>query len=78
MKVKVKINNAVIKKVKDAMNEALVETADALLSDLVKSQTMPFGKTQYGKDGKVKYKGGTLQNNQTFPDVSKKEWVRYL
>lgn len=60
MKVKVKINNAVIKKVKDTMNEALVETADALLSDLKKSQTMPFDT-------------GALQNRSTFVDASKKK-----
>ena len=60
MKVKVKINNAVMSKVKNAMNEALVETADALLSDLKKSQTMPFDT-------------GALQNRSTFVDDSKKK-----
>lgn len=48
--------NAYIKKL---MIESLVETADALKSDLQKSQTMPF-------------KEGNLQNKSTFVDDSKK------
>ena len=42
------------------MNDALVETADALKSDLQKSQTMPFDT-------------GELQDRKTFVDDSKKK-----
>lgn len=48
--------NAYVKKL---MQEALVETADALKSDLEQSQTMPFDT-------------GALQNRSTFVDDSKK------
>ena len=61
MKVKVigKINHQGNEYVKKLMKEALVETADALKSDLQKSQTMPFDT-------------GALQNRSTFVDASKK------
>ena len=62
MKVKVtgKINHKGNEYVKKLMKEALVETADALKSDLQKSQTMPFDT-------------GALQNRSTFIDDSKKK-----
>lgn len=62
MKVKVtgKINHKGNEYVKKLMKEALVETADALKSDLQKSQTMPFDT-------------GELQNRSTFIDDSKKK-----
>lgn len=65
MKVKVtsKIDpkgNAYVKKL---MQEALVETADALKSDLEQSQIMPFDT-------------GALQNRSTFIDDSKKKQWR--
>lgn len=62
MKVKVigKINHQGNEYVKKLMKEALVETADALKSDLQKSQTMPFDT-------------GELQNRKTFVDDSKKK-----
>jgi hypothetical protein len=61
MKVKVtgKINHKGNEYIKKLMREALVETADALKSDLQKSQTMPFDT-------------GALQNRSTFIDDSKK------
>lgn len=61
MKVKVtgKINHQGNEYVKKIMKEALVETADALKSDLQQSQTMPFDT-------------GELQNRSTFVDESKK------
>lgn len=61
MKVKVtgKINHQGNEYVKKLMKEVLVETADALKSDLQKSQTMPFDT-------------GALQNRSTFVDASKK------
>lgn len=61
MKVKVtgKINHKGNEYVKKIMRETLVETADALKSDLQKSQTMPFDT-------------GALQNRSTFVDDSKK------
>lgn len=62
MKVKVtgKINHKGNEYVKKLMKEALVETADALKSDLQKSQTMPFDTS-------------ALQNRSTFIDDSKKK-----
>lgn len=62
MKVKVtgKINHQGNEYVKKIMKEVLVETADALKSDLQKSQTMPFDT-------------GELQNRKTFVDDSKKK-----
>lgn len=62
MKVKVtgKINHQGNEYVKKLMKKALVETADALKSDLQKSQTMPFDT-------------GALQNRSTFIDDSKKK-----
>ena len=47
---------------------ALLDTAEAIKTDLIQSQTMPFGKTRYNKDGKVVYQGGTLQNDSTYVD----------
>lgn len=62
MKVKVtgKINHKGNDYVKKLMKETLVETADALKSDLQKSQTMPFDT-------------GELQDRSTFIDDSKKK-----
>lgn len=62
MKVKVigKINHKGNAYVKKLMNDALVETADAVKSDLQKSQTMPFDT-------------GALQNRSTFVDDSMKK-----
>ena len=57
--VRTKINHKGNEYVKKLMKEALVETADALKSDLEQSQTMPFDT-------------GTLQNRSTFVDDSKK------
>ena len=59
MKVTSKINQAHLKYMKKLCNETLVETADALKSDLQQSSTMPF-------------KEGNLQNRSTFVDDSKK------
>mgnify|MGYP006867760993 FL=1 len=62
MKIKVtgKIDHKSNEYIKKLMREALVETADALKSDLQKSQTMPFDT-------------GELQNRKTFVDDSKKK-----
>jgi hypothetical protein len=59
MNVKVKLNHKNINLIKKIANEALVETADAVKSDLQQSQTMPFDT-------------GQLQNRSTFVDDSKK------
>ncbi len=62
MKIKVtgKIDHKGNEYIKKLMREALVETAEALKSDLLKSQTMPFDT-------------GELQNRKTFVDDSKKK-----
>lgn len=59
MKVKVKLNTRVIKQIKESAQEALVETADATKSDLIRAQTMPFDT-------------GKLQDRSTFVDDNKK------
>ena len=59
MKVSIKLNHKNIAYVKNLANQALVETANAVKSDLQQSQTMPFAT-------------GALQNRSTFVDDSKK------
>ena len=72
MKVTSKINKAVLKQINNIFIDGLVETADALKSDLQTSGTMPFGNdtTEYAK--KIGYGAGTLQNRSTFVNDSKK------
>ena len=59
MNVKAKLNHKNISYVKKVANQVLVETADALKSDVQKSKTMPFDT-------------GQLQNRSIFVDDSKK------
>ena len=59
MKVTTKINQKHFSYMKKICTEALVETADAIRDDLVKSKTMPFD-------------NGELQDRRTFIDDSKK------
>lgn len=65
---KITLNQVNINMINENAKLALVETAEAIKTDLIQSQTMPFGKTRYNKDGKVVYQGGTLQNDSTFVD----------
>ena len=58
MKVTSKVNNAKLKQINSSSEMALIKTADALKSDLIQSQTMPF-------------KTGALQNRSTFVDDSR-------
>ena len=58
MKVKVKLNNRGIKQVTKQQQVALINTAEAIKKDLIKSQTMPFDI-------------GTMQNDSTFVDEKK-------
>lgn len=57
MKVTSKVNNGLLKQINSASNESLVLTGEAIRSDLIESQTMPFDT-------------GTMQNQQTFVDDS--------
>ncbi len=57
-----------IEKINENTKLVLLDTAEAIKTDLIQSQTMPFGKTRYNKEGKVVYQGGTLQNDSTFVD----------
>lgn len=57
MNVSVKLNYKAIENIKDIARQSLKETADAVKSDLVQSQTMPFD-------------SGALQNRSTFVDDS--------
>ena len=57
MRVSSKVNNAKLKQINGNAEIALIKTADALKSDLIQSQTMPFDT-------------GALQNRSTFVDDS--------
>jgi hypothetical protein len=59
MKVTGKVNEQYLRQLKKVAQDNLVKTADALRTDLVQSQTMPFDT-------------GNLQNNSTSIDTSKK------
>lgn len=72
MKVTGRVNAEFLARYKIKAQDNLVKTADAMKTDLVQSQTMPFGETKKDKDGKVVYQGGNLQNNSTFVDDSNK------
>lgn len=72
MNVKVKLNHKNISHIKKLANQALVETADAVKSNLQQSQTMPFGNDTTEHARKIGYKAGALQNRSTFVDDSKK------
>lgn len=58
MKVSVKINKSGIQKVKKDIAMALIKTTEAIKTDLIQSQTMPFDT-------------GTMQNDSTFTDTKK-------
>ena len=57
MKVFSKINNSKLKAINSDAEQALIKTGDALKTDLIQSQTMPF-------------KTGALQNRSTYLDTS--------
>lgn len=59
MKVTSKVYVGTVKRIDRKAIQSLVETADALKSDLIQSQTMPFDT-------------GAMQNRSTFVDTSKK------
>jgi hypothetical protein len=60
MKAKVKINYDAINGIREVAIEALCKTADAIKTDLVNSQTMPFDT-------------GELQNRNTYVDYKHKK-----
>ena len=60
MRVTGRVNAAFLMRYKQKAQENLVKTADAMKTDLVQSQTMPFDT-------------GALQNNSTFVDDSNKK-----
>lgn len=62
---KIKINKLKIKQLTGAQTQALEMTAEALHTEVVQSQVIPFGPDQ------KKHQGGTLQNESTFVDYSK-------
>lgn len=59
-RVNIKLNARSIASVSSKVQQSLVETADALKSDLMQSETMPFDT-------------GELQNRSTYVDDSKKK-----
>lgn len=62
---KLKLNNSKIKQIEDAKKKALFETMDALKTDVIQSQVMPFDV-------------GTMQNESTFVATSKNGKVASL
>ena len=58
IKHKLKINNSKVKQIEDAKKKALFETMDALKTDVIQSQVMPFDT-------------GTMQNESTYVATSK-------
>ncbi len=63
----VKINRNMIRKLTRQAIVSLEQTGEAVHTDLVQSQTMPFGE-DVKKDGKTVHPGGYMQNTQTFVD----------
>lgn len=71
MKITVKMNKNFLKENREIAERCLVKTADALKTDLIQSQTMPFGESKQwiDREGNSRnYMGGTLQNRSTFVD----------
>lgn len=64
MKVVGKVNAGKVKQINAQSIEALLKTADALKTDLVQSQTIPFGKSDKEKG----YQGGSLQKSAFVDD----------
>lgn len=67
MRVTVELNMANINAIEKKFQRAIRFTAEEVKEDLKQSQTIPFGED----DPEKHYKGGNLQNDQTFVDTSK-------
>lgn len=63
---KVKLNMPKIRQLDKATTKSLEMTVDALRTEVVMAQVMPFGDS-YDRGGKH-HRGGTMQNTSTFPD----------
>lgn len=59
MKITIKLNQQKIREIENAVKSSSLETMEALHTDLVSSQTMPFDT-------------GDMQNNQTFVESTEK------
>ena len=71
MKVTIDINKQLLNEIEKEAELCLIKTADAVMTDLVQSQTMPFGekKEWVDRNGNQRtYAGGTLQNKSTYVD----------
>lgn len=66
VKVKVHIDKRAMGLIHNEIQEALLETADAIKSDLVQSQTMPFGNDTTKEAKERGYVAGNLQNRSTY------------
>lgn len=75
---KVTLYRSQISRLNGAMLRALAQTAEAVRTDVVQRQVMPFGEDEYTTEVKangnevhrLKHQGGTLQNHATFIDIS--------
>lgn len=67
----VTLNMPVIQNIEKAIQQSLVETAEAVREDVQQSQTMPYEIKSYGPNSKRKSSSGHLQNKATFVDESK-------
>ena len=65
MNVKVKMNKAALKKLSSVQIVALEMTAEAVKTDVIASNVIPFGHA----DPDTGYSGGTLQNESTTVDL---------
>ena len=65
MNVKVKMNKTALKKLSNAQIVALEMTAEAVKTDVIASNVIPFGHA----DPDTGYSGGTLQNESTSVDI---------
>lgn len=68
---KIKLNMTKINQLSKASITALEETTDALKTEVIQAQVMPFGHNICNKDGKEIHHGGNMQNDNTFVDYSK-------
>lgn len=68
MKARVTLNYKALNQIKEDSILALVKTADAVKTDLVDSQTMPYGNDTTPEAKKRKYQAGSLQSNNTSVD----------
>lgn len=69
---RIKLYKPVVAKLTGAVSTALVKTAEAVHTDVVQSQTMPFGETVYTKEKVYGKRGQFAKNGKEY----KGKWVK--